>query len=200
MRKHVIWTGAEAVAFFGEPRPHRLYALFYTVAASGLRHGEVLALRWDDVQVDRLHVPVFKAPQGARVVGLTPDVRDVLDRHRAQQQAEYVTLGEAWAETGLVFTSDVGTKLNQRNVTRLRHRLEDAAGVAHATMHDLRHLNVSLRRKQGQDVKLVADQIGRTDPAFTVRLYTHLFEEKRQNAGIDLREALGSETPATDAN
>lgn len=164
--------------------------------ATGLRHGEALALRWDDVQADRLRVTASKTPKGARVVGLTADLRDVLDRHREQQKAEYLQLGEAWGEAGLVFTSEVGTKLNKRNVTRLRRKLEDAAGVPHATMHDLRHLNVSLQRLLKQDQKLIADQIGHRDPAFTVRLYTHLFDEERQTAGIDLREAFGSVTPA----
>lgn len=132
-------------------------------------------------------------------------MQDVLDRHRKQQAAEILRLGDDWVEPGLVFTSQLGARRDQRNVTLLWHAFlwhafEDASGVPHATMHDLRHLNVSLRRKQGQDAKLVADQIGHADPAFTSRLYTHLFEEERQTAGIDLREALGSETPAAEAN
>ena len=186
--------------FLAVARPHRLYALFYTAIDTGLRHGELLALRWNDVQSDRRKATASKTPKGKRVVSLTPATRDVLDLHRERQAAEFSELGEEHGEDGLVFTSEVGTKLDQRNVTRLRHRLEAAASVPRATMHDLRHLNVSLRRNQKHDAKLIADQIGHADPAFTVRLYTHLFEEERQAAGIDLREALGSTTPSDEAN
>lgn len=60
--------------------------------------------------------------------------------------------------------------------------------MRHATLHDLRHLNVSIRRKLGQDAKVIADQIGHTNPAFTQRLYTHLFEDDREAAGVNLAE------------
>ena len=78
--------------------------------------------------------------------------------------------------------------------------LDSGKLMKRARLHDLRHLNVSIRRKQGQDPKLIADQVGRTDPAFTMRLYTHLFEEDRIEAGINLSEALGSGTSTDELN
>lgn len=65
----------------------------------------------------------------------------------------------------------------------------DDAFIAEARcvrLHDLQHLNVSIRRKPQQDAKLSADQIGHTDPAFTTRLYAHLFQEDRQGAAVNL--------------
>jgi integrase len=68
------------------------------------------------------------------------------------------------------------TSITYSNLEGIWHRLLTSAGVPKVWIHDLRHLNVSLRRKLGQDAKLIADQIGHTDPAFTVRLYTHLLK------------------------
>ncbi len=199
-REMVIWTSEEAVQFLDTARPHRLYALFHVAMATGLRHNELLRLRWDDLKGGALFVRESKTAKGVRRVGLSLDVTEVLEHHRQRQDAEKAKTGALWPEKELIFTSEVGTKLIPRNVTRLRHRLEDEAGVRHATLHDLRHLNVSIRRKQGQDPKLIADQIGHTDPAFTMRLYTHLFEEDRVEAGINLSQALGSSTPGDKLN
>jgi integrase len=66
----------------------------------------------------------------------------------------------------------------------------ESSGVPRVRMHDLRHLNVSIRRKLGQDAKLIADQVGYSDPAFTTRLYMHLFEDDIENAAVDLSAIL----------
>jgi integrase len=57
-------------------------------------------------------------------------------------------------------------------------------------------LNVSLRRKLGQDAKLIADQIGHTDSSFTQRLYTHIFEDDREGAAVSLADAFGTKGQA----
>ena len=223
-REMVIWTAEEAVRFLDTARPHRLYALFYLAMATGLRHNELLYLRWDDLKGGVLSVRESKTAKGVRRVGLSQDVTEVLEQHRQRQDAEKAEVGTLWPEKDLVFPSEVGTRLIPRNVTRARHTLQDRAHevwrreaeaqgdletlelldsgklMKRARLHDLRHLNVSIRRKQGQDPKLIADQIGHADPAFTMRLYTHLFEEDRVEAGINLSEALGSGTSTEDLN
>lgn len=223
-RKQIIWTSEEAVRFLAAARPHRLYALFYLAMATGLRHTELLNLRWGDVEGMTLTVRESKTEKGLRTVTLSPDIIETLDEHRTRQEAEKRFLGDVWHDDTLVFPSEVGTKLNRHNVNRLRTRLIEDARAAwraeaegrgdddtvtlldegklmrRATLHDLRHLNVSIRRKMGQDAKLIADQIGHTDPSFTTRLYTHLFDEDRQAAGVNLKDALGSSTPPTEQN
>lgn len=223
-REMIIWTPEEAVRFLDTARPHRLYALFYLVMATGLRHNELLQLSWDDLKGGVLFVRESKTAKGVRRVGLSKDVIEVLEQHRQRQEIEKVEIGALWPEKNLVFPSMAGTKLMPRNVTRTRYTLQDRAQEAwrkdaeaqgdtktvklldsgklmqRARLHDLRHFNVSIRRKQGQDPKLIADQIGHTDPAFTLRLYTHLFEEDRAEAGINLSEALGSNTSNSTLN
>lgn len=246
-RDMTLWTSQEAVRFLDVSRVHRLYALFYLALSTGMRRGELLGMRWSDLEgstvrvrqniVDVQGVPIISTPKtvkGMRRITITPDVLRVLDAHRNLQSAERVRLGAAWPEVltvqqqgekglepkmvvnDLMFTSEVGGVIHPRNLSRTWYALQgavrrawrkvleeqsDTAGLAlldagklfpTVRFHDLRHLNVSVRRKLGQDAKLIADQIGHTDPAFTMRLYTHLFEEDRQAAGVNLLEAFGS--------
>lgn len=223
-REQIIWNPEEAIRFLAAARPHRLYALFYVAMATGLRHGELLQLRWEDLEGAILWVRKSKTAKGVRRVSLSPDVVEAFEEHRQRQNGEKAQLGDSWVDPGLVFASAIGTTLNRRNVTRLRHnliaaakkkwqkeaqdlgneealkRLEAGDLMRRATLHDLRHLNVSIRRKMGQDAKLIADQIGHADPALTMRLYTHLFEEDRLAAGVNLKTALGSSTGLKERN
>jgi integrase len=192
-RRQVIWTPEEAARFLDTARSHRLYALFHLIMATGLRHGEALGLHWSDIQGGTLHVREAKTAKGVRRVSIGADVVAVLEHHRRQQDAERYAAaqsGAPWPDSDLVFTSEAGTPLDKANVHRVRRKLERDAGVRPATVHDLRHLNVSIRRRLGQDAKVIADQIGHTDPSFTTRLYTHLFEDDREAAAVNLAEAL----------
>ena len=225
-RDMVIWTPEQAAQFLAVAREHRLYAAFYLALSTGLRRGEVLGVRWQDLKENTLHVmqtlvenggqAVLSTPKtvkGSRRVALSADVVDVLALHRQHvdsDRAKREQAGVLWVDSGLVFTTEAGTPIHPRNFertwyglqaeTRARLRRElgtagegltDAAVFPHSRFHDLRHLNVSIRRRMGQDAKLIADQIGHSDPAFTMRLYAHLFDDERLSAAVDLRQALG---------
>lgn len=168
-----------------------------------MRRGELLGLCWQDIKGSTLHIrqtvtdlggkvgiSTPKTEKGNRRVTVSPDVIAVLEQHRLRQDAEKSMLREVWPDTGLVFTNEKGGAIHPRNLTRTWYALQRKAGVPKVRIHDLRHLNVSIRRKQGQDAKLIADQIGHTDPAFTMRLYTHLFDDDRQGAAINLEGLL----------
>lgn len=199
-REMTIWTTDEAGRFLDVIQGHRLYALFYLVMSSGLRHGEVLAATWDDLEGHMLFVRKAKTRKGVRKVPLSPDVLDVLEQHRRRQGAEADRLGGAWPTTNLMFTSVVGTKLGQRSVTRTWHALQDRAGVPRARMHDLRHLHISLLVKQGVDPRTIADRVGHARASFTLDVYSHLFEEQRLAAAVSLKELLGVAKPPEELN
>jgi integrase len=215
-RPMVIWTLPQAASFLSVARDHRLYAAFHLAIATGLRRGEILGLRWHDIRGSTLHVAQSFVPsrgkilistpktgRGVRRVALSPGLLEVLGEHRQRIERERERVGDLWPDLDLVFPSEIGTPLHPRNFQRTWDELQAKANarlqergeqpLPHARIHDLRHLNVSLRRHLGQDPKLVADQIGHVDPAFTLRLYSHLFEHERQAAAVDLKEALGHE-------
>jgi integrase len=204
-RKDVeIWTGAQAAHFLDTARPHRNFAAFYLLMATGLRRGELLGLRWTDVSKRELYIRqqltyrdgafIFSPPKttrGTRRIAITPDVYEVLEAHHRAQQGQRGQLGGLWPETGLVFVSEAGTPIHPRNFERSWEQLKKAANMPPTRLHDLRHLHVSLLVKQGVDPQAIADRLGHTDASFTLRRYSHMFEEHRERSAISLGVLLG---------
>jgi integrase len=204
-REQTLWTPEEAARFLAMVRPHRLNALFYLGMATGLRRGELLGLRWEDIKGNTLYIrqshvkakgklvlSTPKTPKGERRVSLSPNVLEVLLLHRQLQDAERLP---SWPDSELVFVSEVGTPLNPDNVTRLRKQLMKAANVPVARLHDLRHLHASIAIKGGMDPKVLADRLGHSRASFTLDVYTHLFEEQRANSAVSLLDFLPKAEP-----
>lgn len=233
-REMTLWTPEEVVRFLDTARAHRLYPLFYLALSTGMRGGELLGLRWQDVNgsiisIRQTLVPVGnkimvgtpKTKKGQRRVSVSPDVLEVLALHKAVQEAEHSRLGEAWADSGLVFPTEIGTPMHPRNLERTWYTLQDKARdawqaaseeagdvttleqlAAHkllprARLHDLRHLHVSLLVKRGVDARTIADRVGHTRASFTLDVYTHLFEEQRTAAAVSLLDLLPKGDPST---
>ena len=206
------WEFAEASRFLDSVRSHRLFHLFYVEMATGLRRGELLGLRWQDVQGDVLYIrqslikhmdgtleiTTPKSARGKRYVAIGPDVIEVLERQRVMQQSEREDLGEAWGGADpnhdLVFTTTVGTWIRPDNLLRDTYRLMEAAEVPRTDLHSLRHLHISMLVGKGLDPRTIADRVGHAKPSFTLDRYSHFFESQRQRSIVDLRSLMT--TPA----
>ena len=201
------WTSDEVVRFLAFTQPHRLYALFYTALATGMRRGEVIALRWSDVDLTkgRIHVrqnavavngtTLVKEPKSeasCRTIYIQEEDVAVLVAHRDKQDQERRLLGPAWTDFGLVFPSQVGTHLSPRNLSRTFDALVKRAGVTRAGFHGMRHTHASLLIKNGVDDGVVSERLGHTDPGFTRRVYQHLFDEQRTQAALGLMKLVKS--------
>lgn len=206
--KDASWEPSEALHFIETARPHRLFAAFYLAMTSGRRHGEVLGLRWGDVEGDTLHVrqalvnlkgmyaiSTPKTRKGVRRVSVDSETLAVMETHRLLQAEERRAVGESWGPKSLeyadlIFTTELGGPIHPRNFDRVWYGLMDTAKVRRIRFHDLRHMHVSLLNKAGVDARTIADRIGHTDPVFTLRRYAHVFEEQRSAAAIPLLELL----------
>ena len=166
--------------------------------------GEVLALRWANIQENMIHVIesltyvkgqyIFSSPKtqnSTRRVAITEDLIDVLALHKKQQEAEKQKALGLWVEHDLVFATEVGTPLHPSNLTRLHTRLIKEARVPHIRFHNLRHLHASLAIKDGVDPKVLADRLGHSRASFTLDSYTHLFEEQRVSSAVSLLSFIG---------
>jgi integrase len=201
-RQMTLWTLEQINKLFEASEHHRLFPLFYLAMATCMRIGELLGLQWHDIQEDRIFVrrslgqhqnlSTPKTERSQRIVTIATDALQLLAKHKERQQGEYKYLEEPWSEKGHVFVSELATVLDHRNVLRAWHKLQDDAGVPRARLHDLRHMHVSLLVKKGLDARTIADRVGHTNPAFTMKQYSHSFEEQRRAAAISLTDLLAS--------
>lgn len=206
--KDHTWEAPETLRFLETARTHRLFAAFYLTMTTGMRHGEVLGLRWQDIEGDTLHIrqslinfkgmyaiSTPKTHKGVRRVSIDPETLAVMETHRLLQAEEKKKAGNGWGPDlneydDLIFTTEQGGPIHPRNFDRVWYGLMDTAKVRRIRFHDLRHMHVSLLNKAGVDARAIADRIGHTDPAFTLRRYAHAFEEQRRAVAIPLLELL----------
>jgi len=204
LQERTIWTPDEVRSFLAAAHEHRLYALFYTALATGLRKGELLGLKWDDVYDGAVHVvrtvstrhgrPIESEPKSRssrRIVTIDATTVEVLELHRERQRSEIAVL-DMKLVPARVFTNELGETLDGSNVSKVWHRLQNMAGVRRARLHDARHMHLTLLIAKGIDVRTVADRAGHADPVLTLRQYSHALEARRLQAAIPLDELLGS--------
>ncbi|MDP9437026.1 MAG: site-specific integrase [Actinomycetota bacterium] len=198
-------TPAEAAQLFAAAAEDRLSPLWLLVTALGLRRGEALALRWEDVDLHRGHLQVRatlqrlngtlvrtempKTKSSRRALPLPDVVVDSLRAHRAAQVQERLR-SEVWDDQALVFTTGIGTPLEPRNVLRSFHALCDRAQVRQVRIHDLRHAAASFLLLQGVDMRVVMGTLGHSRLATTSDLYTHLLEPVQRAAADRMDELL----------
>lgn len=208
VKEMTLWTPAQALHFLEVAKSHRLFAAFYLALSTGMRHGEILGLRWRDIEGDvitvrqsvinvksaQYQISTPKTRKGVRQIVIGPDTLTVLAAHKERQEAERAYLGEAWTDSGLVFTNELGDILEPRNFDRVWYDLLRKSELPRIRFHDLRHFHVSLLIQRGLDPRTVADRVGHTDPAFTLKRYSHMFEAQRRAAGISLLGLLEAES------
>jgi len=186
-------------------RGHRICAEAMLALFCGLRAGEVLALRWDAVNLDEkmLHVratvldingqaPTTKAPKtkaGRRSVTVPDVVIGVLRDHRRRQLELRVALGLGRPEAdALVFPSADG---GLRRPTTLSHEWREA-GIADVRFHDLRHSHVSMLIDAGLDPVTIATRIGHKNAKVTLTTYAHLYQKDDGRAAAAINATLGA--------
>lgn len=191
-------TPDQVIRFLEAAREDRLHALYTLAATIGLRLGEVLGLRWDDVDLEAGTLTVsqtlgrvgntltFDTPKtraSRRTIDLPAVAVQSLRRWRREQAAERLRLGEAWAHPELVFTTGVGTPLNPSNVrNRSFHAILERAGLPRIRFHDLRHSAATMMLSQGVPPRVLQDVLGHSDIRMTLGTYSHVLLEQKKAA------------------
>ncbi|WP_083731264.1 MULTISPECIES: site-specific integrase [Protofrankia] len=194
-------------------RGDRLEALFACALMLGLRRGEILGLRWTDVDLDGavLHVRQSlqrvdgsltfvpaKTVRSHRKLPIPARLVELLRQHRVLQAGERFERGDGWTETGLVFTSSIGTPLEPRNVNRRFDQLREKAGLPWLRLHDLRHAFASMLFSEGVPARTVMELLGHSTIQLTMNTYTHVMPETQRDAVGRLDHLLTGGRPTDD--
>ncbi|GAA1771494.1 Putative prophage phiRv2 integrase [Nonomuraea coxensis DSM 45129] len=188
----MVWTPSHTFAFLAQAATHRLFALYRLIALRGLRRGEAVGLRWKDVdlaagtagvhwQITQLGwEPVQGRPKteaSDRTIALDADTVTALRAHRKRQAAERLAAGEAWMDSGFVFTDEIGRALHPQQVSDQFYLLSFRAGLPPVRLHDLRHGAASIMLAAGVDLKVVQETLGHVSSTFTRDTYTSVYPE-----------------------
>jgi integrase len=185
-------------------KDHRLYAGIWLLAATGMRLGELLGLRWTDVDLDASalsvrqsliavhHVTRIETPKNgkARALRLDPTTVAILRAHKARQSAERLAWGSAWTDSGLVFTREDGVLLHPDTFSKMFRKLSEAAGVRPIRLHDVRHGYATLALKAGTHPKVVQQRLGHSSIMVTLDIYSHVPDELDDQAATVLSRAM----------
>lgn len=205
-RKEFTALTPEQVAQFLEAaRDDRLHALFTLAVLTGLRLGELLALRWSDIDLEAGTVTVArtlekdgprwtfgepKTKSSRRTVDLPAPAVAALRQWHREQAKERLMVGEAWADPDLVFTTKIGTPLLPGNVrNRHFHEILEKAGLPKIRFHDLRHTYATLMIAGGVGAKVLQELLGHSRVGITLDIYTHTLREQKKEA-VQKVEAL----------
>jgi integrase len=194
-------------------RGDRLWAVYELAVRLGLRRGELLGLRWRDVDLvagvvhvrqnlqrvgGELLITETKTQRSTRKLALPDPCVTALRARRATQLADRLAAGERWTSSDLVFTTRYGTPIEPRNLNRSFAVLCKNAGLRQVRLHDLRHTCASLLHEQGADARTIMEVLGHSSIRVTLDIYTFVRLET-QRAAIDrVGDALGDSAPGDD--
>ncbi len=179
-------------------RGSRWEPLVTLALASGLRQGELLGLKWADVDLtaNRLQVrrqlnrdgslTETKTSKARRTVSLPSNATAVLREHKVRQNEQRLLVGSDWHANDLVFCTHQGKPLGQRNVLREFTLLLDRAGLRHVSFHALRHTHATLALLQGVPAKVVQERLGHSTISMTLDTYSHVIPSMDVDAAARL--------------
>lgn len=190
---------------------HRLEALFTLALATGIRRGELLALKWQDLdlaagtlQIRRIltRIPTKlpgkgfeeaepKTDKGRRHLTLPPFVVEALKQHRLRQLEAKLKAGPAWQEHDYVFCTTIGTHLHpDRDARQPLKILLKQAGLPEIRFHDLRHSSATMLLGMKIHPKIVQEILGHSQISITLDIYSHVLPTMQEEAMNKINEAL----------
>lgn len=198
-------TPEQTVTLLDAVTGHRLEGLITVAVGLGLRQGEALGLRWEHVDLEAgvLAVrqtlerggsePRFGEPKterSRRAINMPAIVTAALRKHRTRQLEERLAAGARWVESGLVFTSPIGTAVDRSGLLRVFKALLRTAGLPDIRYHDLRHTAATLLLTQGVAPRTIMETLGHSQISQTMDTYSHVMPKLKQDAAARMDAIL----------
>lgn len=199
-------SGEEARRLLDAARGERLEALYVLALNTGIRQGELLALKWDDVDLEggvlRVRRTLTKVGKtyttgepktrgSRRVIRLTTAAVEALRAHLSCQLEEMERMGSLYQPGGPVFATEAGTIINPSNLrNRSLKPLLSAAKLPPIRFHDLRHTCATLLLSKNVNPKIVSEMLGHASVSITLDIYSHLMPDMQEKAAEALEDAL----------
>lgn len=191
-------TMEQAQTLLDTARQGRLECLLTVAIATGMRLGELLALRWSEVDLTNRILQVRHTVNRIKGFGITESepktesskrsiilplfVIDTLVQHRASQNEARIIAGAQWQELGLVFPNTLGGYFRRPKLHTMYKKLLKEAGLPDIRFHDLRHSAATIFLSMGVHPKIVQELLGHSDITLTLRVYSHVLPSMQQEA------------------
>ena len=199
-------SGGEVQGLLLAARGERLEGMYYVAVVTGMRIGELLGLRWSDVDWERQGVSVsrqvsrvrggglvfqpVKTAAGNRLVALGSDGLDALRDQRVRVDSWRGFAGERWVEHDLIFPNSLGKPLEPRRAGKEFRAVCERAGLGAVRFHDLRHTSASLMLRARVPARVVSERLGHSDVGITLNVYSHVIEEMQSEAASAIESAV----------
>ena len=190
------YTSSELKKLLEELESHRLFAFFRLLAYTGGRRGEILALRWSDLDPEKATLTISKnrtrlgktvieqdstkGGDGKRIVQLDSETLRLMKDHRKRQIEERMKAGSLWQEGNFIFAQETGLPLDPSTPYHLFKKTAKRLGLRSESLHSIRHLHATELLNSGAGVHLVKDRLGHSDISTTLRIYAHIRPEQKQ--------------------
>jgi integrase len=200
-----VWTPEQVRAFLDQMRDDRMYPAWLLGATTGMRRGEVLALRWSDLDFGAGRLSVAQAvsvvgyelrfsepktAKGRRMLALDPVTLAVLRAHRVRQAEERLAIGPGWKETGLVFTQIDGSAIHPERFSKWFTDRVAKSGLPRIRLHDLRHSYATAALAANISPKVVSERLGHAKVGITLDIYSHVLPSMDEEAALTVAKLI----------
>ncbi|MEV2909754.1 tyrosine-type recombinase/integrase [Paenibacillus larvae] len=226
--KFEVWNEDQLAFFLKHAKASRFYVAFELAVSTGMRIGEILGLRWKDIDLCNKKISVrqaytkaesgydFHEPKtasGERSIALFENTVSLLTDHQKAQELEKNLNSNFYDDHGLVIQTHIGTPVNPRNLSREYYKIlsiiekenvkkkeqgEDFIELPRIRFHDLRHTHATILLKRGVHPKIVQERLGHSSISITLDTYSHVLPGLQEAALKSLGQSILGETNKKD--
>jgi integrase len=205
-----FWDAEQLGRFLDHIEGDRLQAAWHLLSMTGIRRGEVLGLRWQDVDLEAQRVAVRHTitaigdeirestpkTHQARTIDMDPGTVDQLRAHRDRQPVEKEAWGPGYLDSDLVFRREDGSPVHPQLFSQQFEQEIRRAGLPQIRLHDIRHTHATIALHAGVPVKVISERLGHEDPAFTMKQYAHVIPGMQAEAAELVAALVANSRPA----